>query len=431
MKWIVFLLFVGPFFRAEASSPNFDFFCRQLLQRQPSLSDYSSYFTRGFREQIPFDRLKSVFEAASSEVGQCVSYKVRLKSPDRYELVLNGDKKFDASFSVALDGATGLVSGLLYEGASDPSIQIGSWRDVEKALSGFDKTGALSTALVTERGALQFGYRHQDVFATGSTFKLYLLGALEQSIARGEHRWDEILPLKEEWKSLPSGVMHTWTAGQKVTLYEYAEKMISLSDNTAADHLLYFLGRDSVEGLLPTMGNVHEGFYFPFLSTSELFKLKWAIRPAETQAYLRADLPSRRRILQTLTQIPRARIGSNGVPLSEPTLNDKIEWFGTTVENCKAMLWLAAREKPQIRAILSKNVPVLGVVGSAESHWAYAGYKGGSEPGVLSMTYVLESKRANRVCFSMSWNNRRQNISQVRFFDLVKKTLRLVETQVP
>ncbi len=61
----------------------------------------------------------------------------------------------------------------------------------------------------------------------------------------------------------------------------------------------------------------------------------------------------------------------------------------------------------------------------------FIGYKGGSEPGVISMTFLLENKKGNRACLALSWNNETENVSQNRFMDIVRKILKFAETQIP
>lgn len=430
MRKIVFSLLLIISAQARASAPDFNVFCSQLLQKSPTITDYSAYFTKDFQEAVPLEYLKSIFSDLYGDTGSCTSYKALPLGQGKYRLILNGDKNINALFSVVFNETSGLFSGLLLNGIDDPSFQINKWEDVELGLQKIDPHGKLSATLKTNDEVINFTHNDSEVFAIGSTFKLYILGALEQSIGRGEHSWDEILPLKEEWKSLPSGIMHNWPTGKQVKLYEYAEKMISISDNTATDHLLYFLGRNTVQELLNPMGNFHQQLFAPFLSTLEMFKLKWAIDPLETQKYLQQDEGGRLNIIKSLALVPRDQVGTNGVDINKPTLINKLEWFATTPENCEAMFWLADQHSPEIRSILSKSVPVVDVA-SPNSHWAYSGYKGGSEPGVISMTFLLESKKGSRACLSMSWNNEAENISQNRFMDIVGKTLKFAETQIP
>jgi hypothetical protein len=431
MKKLAFLILFALSNSAYSADPNFDFFCSQLLQKNPTISNYSDYFTDKFQKAISLEYLKSIFTDAYTDTGACVSYSTESISPNDYILKLNGEKNLDIVFTVTFDHTQRLFSGLLINGIQDPSIEIKRWTDVGNSLNKLDPNGKLSATLMTSDGSIDLLHNSDDVFAIGSTFKLYILGALELAISNGLHNWNVVLPVKEDWKSLPSGIMHTWPAGQPVKIYEYAEKMISISDNTATDHLLYFLGRENVEKMLFPMGNIHEYPYLPFLSTLEMFKLKWAIKPSETLDYIGKNKTERLSDLENLKLIPRTDVGKNGVNYNKPTHIDTIEWFATTKENCNAMFWLAKQNKSEIRSILSKNVPLLVKVGSEESHWAFAGFKGGSEPGVLSTTFLLESKKGNRACLSMSWNNQTENVSLNRFIDIVNKTLKFSETQIP
>jgi beta-lactamase class A len=111
-----------------------------------------------------------------------------------------------------------------------------------------------------------------------------VLGALADAVQTGQMTWQEARPISSTWKSLPSGVMHTCPDGQNVSLLEYATKMISISDNTATDHLIGILGREAIEAVLPQMGNDFVSDNRPFLTTGEMFKLKWALPPSETKA---------------------------------------------------------------------------------------------------------------------------------------------------
>ena len=51
----------------------------------------------------------------------------------------------------------------------------------------------------------------------------------------------------------------------------------------------------------------------------------------------------------------------------------------------------------------------------------YAGYKGGSEPGVLSMTWLLRNKKSEWFCLSASWNNEKDNLGQSEFTGLMQR----------
>src|SRR6185436_600599 len=94
-----------------------------------------------------------------------------------------------------------------------------------------------------------------QALAIGSAFKLYVLGALARDVAEGKRHFDDTLRLEQRWMSMPSGKLQKWPVGTPLTLASAAALMISESDNTATDHLLFTLGRERVEAMLREMGN--------------------------------------------------------------------------------------------------------------------------------------------------------------------------------
>ena len=61
------------------------------------------------------------------------------------------------------------------------------------------------------------------------SFKLYVLGSLAEQAAAGTLKWDDKVPIKEAWKSLPSGVIcRTSTDGKEFSISEFIDKMISI-----------------------------------------------------------------------------------------------------------------------------------------------------------------------------------------------------------
>lgn len=107
------------------------------------------------------------------------------------------------------------------------------------------------TSLLVRGNQEIVAYNADQPLAVGSAFKLLVLQALRQQIQAGQHQWDEVVRLKPEWKSLPSGLLQTWPSGTPITLQSLATLMISLSENTATDALIDIVGRETLEELFP------------------------------------------------------------------------------------------------------------------------------------------------------------------------------------
>jgi len=67
--------------------------------------------------------------------------------------------------------------------------------------------------LITADGKETDSIAPDDKMAVGSAFKLAILAALDDQIAAGKHRWDEVVTLQHDWKSLPSGELQNWPDG--------------------------------------------------------------------------------------------------------------------------------------------------------------------------------------------------------------------------
>jgi hypothetical protein len=225
--------------------------------------------------------------------------------------------------------------------------------------------------------------------------------------------------------------MQTWSEGRPVALAEFAEYMIKISDNTATDHLMAILGREQVEKALVTARHSQPEVARPMLATAEMFKLKWAAPVEWAKRFFSLSELDKKKMLDTdVSQIPLSQVGRNGVSMDLPTWIRQIEWFASNADLCRVMESLAARRDPTTLKILSQNTPYV-TVGEPTSAWSYVGYKGGSEPGVISMTYLLRDKKGRLGCLSTSWSNeRRDGVDDLIMGDLVRKALKVYENSL-
>lgn len=262
--------------------------------------------------------------------------------------------------------------------------------------------------------------------AIGSAFKLFVLGALVRDVAAGTRTLSDTVTIDAAARSLPSGILQDWPEGATVTLDTAANLMISRSDNTATDLLMRTLGRDRVEAMLAPMGVVDPARTRPFLTTGEMFRLKFVDAGKAGAAYAALDEAGRREFLKT--RLP-------GEPLSEDTIDagafsspswiDSIEWFASASDLTRAMDWLRRNTEPPqgaaglLRGALAIN-PGLAI---SETQFPWIGFKGGSEPGVLNLTFLL--RRADGAWFAVvaTWNDASQALDEQAFMPLVQRAI--------
>ncbi len=169
---------------------------------------------------------------------------------------------------------------------------------VEQALSKLPgQTGFLFCELEGDRPHELYGVRADERFAIGSSFKLYILGQLADEVNADRRGLDNVMLLEKVHVGPQHSELAYWPMGSPVTLNTLALKMISISDNTATDHLLYLLGREQVEQQMQAMGHAHSEWNRPLLSTREMTMLRDRKQGVPGREYNKLDEAVRRKYL--------------------------------------------------------------------------------------------------------------------------------------
>ena len=254
--------------------------------------------------------------------------------------------------------------------------------------------------------------------AFGSTIKLYVLAALAQDVAAGKRSWGDVISLNV--KSFPSGAMQDWPQGAPVTLQTLASMMISISDNTATDQLIALLGKERMAQILSDSGHSAADLNVPILTTRELFLLKGGDK-GRLATYSSADADVRAQILAGLEDNPASADQIEQAFSSGPVAID-IEWFGSAEDLNKLFAFMGSYADDTTYDIMAINP---SVPRSVRQKWAYIGYKGGSEPGVLNLTWLLIDKQEVAHILVLSWNNPEANVEQTQLELIAQRILSL------
>jgi hypothetical protein len=368
-------------------------------------AEVAARFAPAFLQQVPPAQLIAVLgQLASAGPYTLVRVEGPVTDAQLVGVVTDGGQHY-GRITIAADAA-GLVQGLLLQSAGDLDPTFASWEAIDQAVSALAPKVNILAATVDEAGCTPIHALAADAsLAMGSSFKLWILATLAQEIGAGTRAWNDQLAITDAHKSLPSGVLQDQPAGIRLSLLAFANNMISISDNTAADHLLFFLGRPAVEAMLTTTGHHDPTLNQPFLGTRELFNLKLMVTPTEQQAYLAADIPGRRAQLETFdtTYDPRTY---QGPPWESPRTIDTLEWFATPGDLCNVMRALkVAGDQPAtapVYNVLAINPGIPDPTGA----FSYIGFKGGSEPGVMNLTWLLRRQAdAQWLFFTITFND--------------------------
>ena len=391
--------------------------------------DYEKLFSAEFLAKIPVAQLTGVFSQFFTQMGRCTNAKlVTARDENAGEFEFAFEKGFTVPGRISVNAAApNLIEGLSF-GA--PVSQAASLADLVKESKTFPGETSLLIARLNDNEITPVvALNAERELAVGSTFKLYVLSELAREVNAKERKLSDVVTLDDRMISLPSGMLQTWPRGSPLTLHTLAAFMISISDNTAADSLLTILGRERVERMLAQTGHAKPDLNEPFLSTLEMFKLKGEPTHKAADEYLALDPVGRRRFLAERIA-PIKREDTKPFPDGKPAYIDRIEWFASATDLCRVMNWLRLKTEGPLAAAPLREV--LGInpgngLNLSKERWSFIGYKGGSEPGVLNMTYLLKSTKGQWYALSLTWNDVKAPLDNNRVFGVVQRALQIIE----
>jgi beta-lactamase class A len=307
----------------------------------------------------------------------------------------------------------GLISGLRISPATTAPVPA-TWAGVDAAVRSVAPQVRLLVANVSN-GSCQPVHSIDSAAAAplGSAFKLYVLDALGNAVASGKVHWNQLLTVTAQLKSLPSGELQDDPDGTRISVQDTAAKMISVSDNTAANMLINLVGRPAVEAALTTTGMADPALDRPFLTTRELFILKLDQWPTLANRYIAANEAGRRALLAST--IDRALLPPVAAAQAWTTPRDinSLEWFASADDICRAYTSLAALARrpglSPIGQVLSLND---GGLQLDPAQWKTTWFKGGSEPGVLTLAYLATTRTGQSYVVTVLAENPSQPINE-------------------
>ncbi|WP_151974632.1 serine hydrolase [Erythrobacter sp. EC-HK427] len=356
---------------------------------------YAAVFSEGFRAQVPEAQFQTITTQLEAQFGALIGLEDVAAASSTGGVIRIRFERGMATATLNIEGGSPhLVNGLLLTGVEPLNDSIEALVADVAALPG------QSNLLVMQLGADTPIAAHNAAtpLALGSAFKLYVLSALAQAVDAGELEWDDTIALNT--RSYPSGMMQDWPEGAPVTLHTLATLMISISDNTATDQLIAVLGREAVEAEVAASGHADPAQMRPMLTTRELFLLK--SEPGfDGAAYLALSEEQRRGRLAALAGAEREDAEILGAFSSGPN-NIEVEWFASPMDLAALFTRMTALEDDNAFGVMGVN-PAVGE--TIAERWDYVGYKGGSEPGVLNLTWLLRNAAGEWFIVSLGWNN--------------------------
>jgi hypothetical protein len=374
-------------------------------------------FTDGFRAAVADEQIRTLSASFTAQFGRAVE--VALLSPregTRAALEIRFERGLAKGGIAILPAENNRINELRFTSIDAVAVAGDTPEAIAADLAALPGTvnawfGPLGSAPVIERNADQ-------PLALGSTFKLYVLATLAADVKAGRRNWSDVVPLTE--KSFPSGQMQDWPEGSPVTLHTLATLMISISDNTATDQLIAVLGKEAILRLMADSGHSNPAANAPFLTTRELFILKT----------LNPDLLEGRTAREVLANPAVEAM----VTFSRPSLDDinaafaagpkalNLEWFASPNDLARLFGHMRRTADDEAFRILAINPSATPAI---KERWDYIGFKGGSEPGVINLTWLLTDNAGRTWVLTLGWNNPAAVVDEGKFLALAQRILQL------
>lgn len=413
---------------SPATSPALEARIESLPRLLADPAFYDEAFTPAFRDAVRPAQWRALIEQLAQNAGAPLeTADVRAVPPWSADVEIRFERAL-VGLRITLEPAPPFrLAGLLLTGAAPVQAPEGTLPAVLDAIRALHGSAALAIARLGADAPVTLHQVAGDrALSIGSEFKLVILAETIRAVAAGERGWDDLVTL--DGGPLPGGRYTSMPAGTTVPLRDVVTAMISVSDNSAADVMAVLLGRDRLEAMLPQVGISRPEGMRPFLTALELFKLKAIIAAGQTD-WLQADEARRRELLAgPVAAMPLDAVDkafAPGLPLSIET----VEWRASPEDIVRVLDWIRRHTEngpaAQARAILAAN-PLIGPRAAAE--WGYVGFKGGSEPGVVATSLLLQRRSGEWLAVSAAWNDPVHRVNDGRFVSLIVRLAALLCT---
>ncbi|MCI4589713.1 class A beta-lactamase-related serine hydrolase [Sphingobium sp. BYY-5] len=417
---IALILLALPPARAAPTS-GYQARAEQLLRILSGPGDETDFFAPLFLDAVPVDRWRAIAADLRAQHGKPVSLgAVRTESATAGQVEIRYEHATVGFTLVVAPQPPGRVIGLRIVSARTANDSLDKVMAEIAALPG---NTAFAIAKLTDTGPQFLRARRADAqMAIGSSFKLTILAELARAVAAGERRWSDVIPLGP--KSF-SGRLMTWPDRAPMTLHSLATTMIAESDNSASDTLLLALGRDRVDAMLDATGHADAAKALPLLTTAEAFALKMPANADLRRRYESGSLAARRVLLRDAAPRLTADKVDIGSVAEVPIAIDSVEWFASPRDMIAQIDWLRFHGGDAL-SILAVNP---GIAPADAKRWRYLGFKGGSEPGVIAMNFLVQAQDGGWYAVSGSWNNAAARVDDAKFVALMTRALNVLAAE--
>ena len=406
-----------PAATTPAADPSLTARSHELIGIVSGTGDFSGYFAPSFHAALPKEKWDAVVVSMTGQMGKPLAIdRLTAVTPFSANLRVRFERGV-VNAQIAIDPAPPhQVVGLLFTGPEMAGDTLDKLAADIRALPGTTSLGIYALGEGAPR--LVAGIAPDKAMPLGSAFKLWVLGELAREVSAGERKWSDVVAIGPA--SLPSGITQNWPPGSPVTIQTLATLMISISDNTATDTLVSLEG-EQLDRFVTQAGVPRLA---PVLTTRQMFALKSPANADLATQWATSLAPSARR---TLLDGNAARLRTTPVdPMmfaGKPTKVDTLEWFASPAETAGILDWLRKQGGETPLPLLAINP---GIDPTTRAKFDYVGFKGGSEPGVVTLNFLVRRKDGRWLAIAAGWHRNDAGVEENRLIMLMTRALVLL-----
>ena len=406
-----------PAATTPAADPSLTARSHELIGIVSGTGDFSGYFAPSFHAALPKEKWDAVVVSMTGQMGKPLAIdRLTAVTPFSANLRVRFERGV-VNAQIAIDPAPPhQVVGLLFTGPEMAGDTLDKLAADIRALPGTTSLGIYALGEGAPR--LVAGIAPDKAMPLGSAFKLWVLGELAREVSAGERKWSDVVAIGPA--SLPSGITQNWPPGSPVTIQTLATLMISISDNTATDTLVSLEG-EQLDHFVTQAGVPRLA---PVLTTRQMFALKSPANADLATQWATSLAPSARR---TLLDGNAARLRTTPVdPMmfaGKPTKIDTLEWFASPAETAGILDWLRKQGGETPLPLLAINP---GIDPTTRAKFDYVGFKGGSEPGVVTLNFLVRRKDGRWLAIAAGWHRNDAGVEENRLIMLMTRALVLL-----
>ncbi|MBL0927424.1 MAG: serine hydrolase [Phycisphaerales bacterium] len=274
-------------------------------------------------------------------------------------------------------------------------------------------------------------HRTGERFNIGNAAMLFVLGAAVERVELGQATWNDKVTVKDELRSVPKNISDQLVTGLPTTLANLVIPMLAYTDNTAADHVIDFLGRGNIEKWIAEKHPASAAGLRPLLATREFFRIKLAADGDLVKRYAAADENTRRQMLDG--EIARTTIDDtlyNG--WAQPQYNDSVGWFAAASDIAGELARLYQYSLRPAQEAVRQALTGTEEVPFDRRIWRAAAYRTGGEPGVLAVWMLLERADGEMRLVVLAINSKAAAVDNEKVFPMFFRLLELLSrSEIP